>query len=335
MSVIASLALAVVATGVVWLGASYLEGAADDLAAHYRLPPVVQGAVVAAVGSSFPELSSATLAVLLHGEFELGVAAIVGSAVFNILVIPAVSTLANGNALDANRDLVYKEAQFYMLAVAGLLVTFAFATIYHPVPTARLDGRITPLLACMPLALYGLYIFMQAQDTKDERPDPVEGVDAGRAWLVLLGSLVLVLAGVEGLVRAAISLGDAFGTSSFLWGLTVIAAGTSLPDALVSVRTARAGDSGVSLANVFGSNVFDLLVAVPAGALLAGGTVVNFARATPMMAFLIVATVAVFTMMRTDLALSRREAALLLCLYAAFVGWLVLESTGVTHFVPA
>jgi cation:H+ antiporter len=333
VAVLGALALAAVATAVVWAGSSRLERSADRLAAHYRLPPVVQGAVVAAIGSSFPELSSAVIATLLHGEFELGVAAIVGSAVFNILVIPAASTLAASGPLGANRNLVYKEAQFYMLSVAVLLLTFAFAVIYHP--TTGLSGKLTPKLAAMPLALYGLYLFLQYQDTGEYRADaPHADVDVRKHWATLAVSLAVILVGVEGLVRAALTLGEALGTPSFLWGLTVIAAGTSLPDAIVSVQAARAENATTSLANVLGSNVFDLLVAVPAGVLVAGGTIIDFERAAPMMAVLVFATIALFAPLRTDLELTGREAVALLGLYAAFVAWLALETVGVTDLVP-
>ncbi len=87
-----------------------------------------------------PELASVLLATLRHGEFELGVGAIVGSAVFNLLVIPGVSVLVGGR-MDTNRDLVYKEALFYMLAVAVLLLTFSLAVIYYPGSENALAGR--------------------------------------------------------------------------------------------------------------------------------------------------------------------------------------------------
>ncbi len=331
--VLGALALAVVATGVVWVGGGRLESTADGLAAHYRLPPVVQGAVVAAVGSSFPELSSVVLSTLLHGDFDLGVGAVVGSAIFNILVIPAASALATRRPLDSNRDLVYKEAQFYMLSVAVLLLTFAFAVIYEPL--GGLSGTFTRPLAVIPLALYALYIFVQYQDTADHRADadPVDG-DPTRLWLLLVGSLVLILVGVEALVQAALTLGDALGTPAFLWGLTVVAAGTSLPDAIVSVRAARDNNAETSLANVLGSNIFDLLVAVPAGVVLGGATPIDFAFAAPMMGVLVAATIVLFTVIRTDLELTRSESLLLLALYAAFVAWLALETAGVTDLIP-
>ena len=88
-----------------------------------------------------------------------------------------------------------------------------------------------------------------------------------------------------GLVRAATGFGDLFDTLSFVWGLTVVAAGTSLPDAFVSVQAARRGEGVTSLANVLGSNTFDLLVAVPTGVLVAGTAAIDFAATVPMMGF--------------------------------------------------
>ena len=118
--------------------------------------------------------------------------------VFNILVIPGISAIAGGRQLEANRDLVYKEAQFYMLSVAVLLIMFAFAAIYNPLPTAAGDvairGEVDRTLAAIPLAMYGLYLFVQWQDTMDfeadETPEPIRPT---KAWLLLGLSLLLIL----------------------------------------------------------------------------------------------------------------------------------------------
>ena len=327
---------AVVGAGLAWKGGDYLVHASEQLGGHYGLPPVVQGAVIAAVGSSFPELSSILVATLRYGAFELGVGAIVGSAVYNILVIPAVSALAAEGRLSSNRDLVYKEAQFYLLSLAVVLLIFTLAVLYNPVEETveTLDGTMTGLLALIPLTLYGLYIFIQYHDSVDHRryASRVE-VDVGRQWLVLVASLAVILVGAELLVRAAVGLGDLFGTSAFLWGLTVVAAGTSIPDTFVSVSAARLGNASVSLANVFGSNIFALLVALPAGVLAAGSVTVNLGTTVPMMTFLIFASVAVFAILRTDLVLTTRESYVLLGLYGLFLAWLVAESLALTNFL--
>lgn len=334
-------AVAIAATAVIWQGSGLLERAAERLSAYYRLPDIVQGAVVVAVGSSFPELSSVVIAASLHDAFELGVAAIVGSALFNILVIPALSGLVGDSRLKANRDLVYKESQFYMIAVAVLLLTFAFAAIYNPVePEAGMGegtilGEVTRSLALIPLGLYLLYIFVQYQDTleHDGEADP-RGISPGCEWLRLGLSLVVIVAGVEGLVRAALAFGEIFATPSFLWGVTVVAAGTSVPDAFVSVRAARRGRGVTSIANALGSNIFDLLVCIPVAVLIAGAAVINFSVAAPMMGVLTAATIALFILMRTGMVLGRRESTLLLALYAAFLVWISVESFGLVDLVP-
>lgn len=331
--------LAVVSTAVVWRSSLWLEQAADELSAYYGLPAAVQGAVIAAIGSSFPELSSTVLATLVHGQFDLGVAGIVGSAIFNILVIPGVSGMISGR-LNADRLLVYKDAQFYIISVTALLLGFAFALIYNPVPGEQWLGFMNRPIAIALVALYGLYIFLQHQDTVDHKAaqaalGETPGVTGPiwQQWLRLAVSLVLIVLSVEGLVRSSIGLGEFFNTPSFLWGLTVIAAGTSLPDMLVSIRAAQRQNGIVSLSNVLGSNIFDLLVALPVGVLIAGASPVDFSVAAPMMGVLTLATIVLFTLLRTDLVLRRLECCLLLVLYLAFIVWMSLETFGVTHVV--
>ncbi len=337
MDILLWTAVALVGTAIVWKGSGLLESASERLAAYYSLPEIVQGAIVVAIGSSFPELSTTVISTLVHGEFELGVAAIVGSALFNILIIPAASGLASREQLRANRDLVYKEAQFYMIAIAVLTLTFAFAAIYNPVGNGvAIEGEMTRWLALMPVGLYALYLFVQYQDTLDNtETHDIEGIHPGREWGKLALSLVVIVIGVEGLIRAAINFGEIFNTPSFLWGITIVAAGTSIPDAFVSVRAARNGRGVTSIANVLGSNTFDLLVCIPAGVLIAGTTVVNFSVAAPMLAVLTVATIALFLMMRTGMVLTKTESIVLLVLYGIFVVWIGAENFNLIDWVPS
>lgn len=332
----AALMLGLLAVGlaVTWLGSGWLETSSAELARYYALPPALQGALIAAIGSSMPELSSVVVSTVLHGEFDLGVSAIVGSAIFNVLVIPALSVLVGGRQ-EASRILVYRDAQFYLISVAVLLIVFSLAVIYQPAEEARLTGEVTRWMALIPIAVYALYLFLHHQDARDDRTArEATDVRPGREWGKLVAGLVLIVAGVEGLVRSVIWLGDVFGSPSFLWGATVLAAGTSLPDAVVSVRASRHGGGAVSLGNVLGSNIFDLLIAIPAGVLLAGSAQVDYAMAAPLMGFLTLATIAFFTMMRSGGSVSRAEAIVLLVLYVAFVAWIGFETAGLVGLLP-
>ncbi len=335
--VLAIVVASVLSTGLVWKGTGLLESATDALTTYYRVPALVQGAVFVAAGSSFPELSTVVLSTLLHDTFDLGVAAIVGSAIFNILVIPGLSGwFAPTEALETSRDLIYKEAQFYLVAVATLFVTFSLAVIYMPVEGGHLQGRIGRPLALMPIGLYGFYLFLQYEDTADYEPETTpDEVQPLWEWGRLAASLATILVGVEGLVRAAIWLGEYFHTPDAFWGVTIVAAGTSVPDAFVSVRTARNNQPIVSIANVLGSNVFDLLIAIPAGVLLGGAAVVNYSVAAPMMGVLAVATFVLLTCLRTNMELSRSESGVLMALYGLFVVWLLLETAGPLDLVFA
>jgi cation:H+ antiporter len=331
-------AVAIVATGILWKGSDWLEHASEGLSTYYELPDIVQGALIVAIGSSFPELATVVLSTILHGEFDLGVAAIVGSAIFNILVIPAAAGLVSKDPLESNRDLVYKEAQFYIISVAVLIITFSFAAIFNPISATGgiILGEMNRLLALLPLLLYGFYIFIQYQDTMDyvsERDS--SNINPLKEWGMLIVSLAVILIGVELLVRSAIEFGDLLGTPSFLWGLSVVAAGTSIPDAFVSIKKAQKGDPITSMANVLGSNIFDLLVCIPAGVLIAGATVINFSVAAPLMGALTLGTLLLFSFLRTDMTLDSWESASLIFCYLLFLLWMGLENFGVIDSIPS
>jgi len=332
-SLLVAAAVIVVGTALIWLGSGWLETASQRLAVSYDLPPVVQGSIIAAAGSSFPELASVVFAALA-GSFDLGVGAVVGSAVFNILVIPSLSVLMGSGQIDSTRTLVHKETLFYLLSILTLLLTFALALIYNPAEGA-LSGSVTRSFALLPLAVYGLYLFLQWQDTTEYagRAETDDG-DVRKQWALLLAGLALILVAVERLVDAVIEIGAAAGTPEFLLGAIIVAAATSLPDALVSIRAADNQRDVASVSNVLGSNIFDLLVVIPVGILLTGTASVDLAITAPMMGCLAAVTVIFFVALRTELALSHWEAYLLLGSYGLFVAWVAAEAFAVVDALP-
>ncbi len=326
-------------SALLWLSCSRLEESTHRLSQRYGIPDAVKGSVLLAVSSSMPELVTALLAPLAHQDFELGLAAIIGSAIYNILVIPAFSVYARGRSMRANRDLIYREAQFYLVSVAMLMLVLSLTVIYNGLDPLVVDGgrrifrgRFTRTLALFPLLLYGLYLFIQFEEVKRQRADHPrqDGINALKEWGVLLGCIVLILIGVEILLRVAITLGEALQTPTFLWGMTIVAAATSIPDTFVSVRASVMGRIESSVSNVLGSNVFDLLVAVPLGVMLVGTIEVNFTQIVPMMTFLILATIVMLVFMLRDMELTVRESHVMMVLYAAFGVWMTLEAFGVT-----
>jgi cation:H+ antiporter len=126
--------------------------------------------------------------------------------------------------------------------------------------------------------------------------------------------------------------GATFDIPEFLAGVTILAATTSLPDALISISAARGGRSVTSLGNLLGSNTFDLLIAIPTGVLIVWSATVPFAVAAPMMGVMTVATVLLFTL-RTDLVLTDLESSGLFVAYLLIVAWIVAETVGALDLI--
>ena len=310
------------------------EQEAEALSTHYGLPPLVQGSVVVAVGSSMPELFS-VIVTALGGQFDLGVGTVVGSAIFNIAMIPALSSFLSDWEGATDRLIIYKEAQFYLLAVAATFVMFALAVIYAPVSSAKFTlGELRIWYVLVPLLLYLLYILTQYFDTiEDHYREPRPPASVRRSWAVALGTLLLILVAVEEMVISVTMFTDAYGVQEFLAGAVVLAAVTSLPDLIMSVNAARENRADTSLANVMGSNTFDLLVVIPVGVLLTGSVVINFTIAVPMFAALTVLTITLLIMLLWGLSISTREATLLLVMYTLFVLIVIGEITGTVDLI--
>jgi cation:H+ antiporter len=321
--------LIAVASLVLWRACHRLELASHNLAQHYGLPEIVKGSLVMAVSSSFPELATVVLAGSLHGDYDLGLASVIGSAIFNILVIPGISVFFSPGSLSADRDIVFRETQFYLVSVMVILLTLSFSVIYNPQVDGALEGELTRPLALLPLGFYLLYVYLQYHEVRDHRPPaPAPALRPFREWVSMAGSMLVVALGVELLIRTALDLGRLLGTPSYFWGATMIAAATSMPDLFLSVRAARRAVSVSSLSNALGSNIFDLLVVLPAGVIAAGTVTINYPRILPMTAFLILATAVMLVLARRDFALSNRDGVALLSLYAVFIGWITAESFG-------
>jgi cation:H+ antiporter len=311
------------------------EQEAEALSTHYGLPPLVQGSVVVAVGSSMPELFS-VIVTALTGQFDLGVGTVVGSAIFNIAMIPALSSFLSDWEGATDRLIIYKEAQFYLLAIAAIFVMFALAVIYAPVDDRLYTlGELRFWYVLVPLLLYLLYILTQYFDTlEDHFREPRPPASVRRSWAIAILSLLLILVAVEEMVISVTLYTDAFGVQEFLAGAVVLAAVTSLPDLIMSVNAARENRADTAMANVMGSNTFDLLVVIPVGVLLTGSVIINFTIAVPMFAALTVLTITLLIMLLWGLSISTREAALLMLLYALFVLLVVGEITGAVDLIP-
>jgi len=251
----------------------------DEISKKLRLPNNVAGASLMAMGSSAPELAIAIFALFAAGgaNSDVGIGTIVGSAIFNILVITGVSAVANPAHI--SWKVVTRDIVMYSLGV-GLLL----ATIY--------DGQITLPEAILYLLLYAIYLLMLYKwDAYVNDPDVVGMVEESiedekcctgvyyrvttviskgigyltgnarksylRAFFVSIAFVALIS---YALAESAVAFAEAIRVPAVVVALTVLAAGTSVPDMFASITVAKQGRGDMAIANAVGSNIFDIMV---------------------------------------------------------------------------
>lgn len=304
------------------LGAEFLVRGASKLALSVGISPLVVGLTVVAYGTSSPEMA-VSIQAAISGRDDLAVGSVVGSNVFNVLFILGASALMT--SLVVARQLVRQEIPV-MIGVSLLLLFLC------------VDARVSFAEGALLVALLlGYTVFVIVQSRRELKPEAGAGeVSRDRSgwhrhWatqlLLVAGGLSLLVLGANWLVEAAVAIAKGLGVSELVIGLTILAAGTSLPEVATSILAAIRGQRDIAVGNVVGSNIFNILgvlgisaVAAPQGLSVALAMVVFD---IPVMIAVAVACLPVFF---TGHLIARWEGALFVVLYAAYTVYLILAA---------
>jgi cation:H+ antiporter len=300
-------------------GAELLVRGASTLATALRISPLVIGLTIVAYGTSAPELAvSVQSGVAGQGDLALG--NVVGSNIFNVLFILGLSaTIA---PLVVSRQLVRRDVPL-MIGVSFILLLLA------------LDGRIGRLDGLLLFAgamSYTAYTVIQSRREPQPPADTAPDQHPPAPWsvqvaLVLVGLGMLVL-GSRWLVNGAVVFAETLGVSELIIGLTIVAAGTSLPEVATSVLATLRGERDIAVGNVVGSNIFNVLSVlgltglVSPAAISVSGAALAFD--IPVMLAVAVACLPIFF---TGYLIARWEGLLFLGYYVAYTLYLVLNAT--------
>ena len=250
----------------------YFVASLEKISKRLKLSPEAAGATFMAAGSSAPELFVSLMALFKPGEEAIGAGTIVGSAIFNILVITGASLVVR-QAFVIWQPLM-RDLMFYSHSIILLLITFN-------------DGTVSFLEVLSFLILYAIYIVSVVNWKKIFKYDddgPMEILEqtleekgwkkffAPVDWIIKLTfpkpekyilvfsiSILWIIGLSWVLVESAVITAHILGIPSVIIGLTVLAAGTSIPDLLSSMIVAKKGQSGMAISNGIGSNIFDIL----------------------------------------------------------------------------
>lgn len=303
------------------VGAELLVRGAARLALSVGISPLVVGLTVVAYGTSSPELA-VSIQAALTGRDDLAVGNVVGSNIFNVLFILGASAVIV--PLLVARQLVRQEVP--IMVAASLLL----AWVCHDVRVSFLDGLLLTGL----LAAYTVFLIAQSRRASAASGPAVE-VPAASTWdrhrsvqiLLVIGGLALLVLGARWLVDAAISFARHLGVSELVIGLTIVAAGTSLPEVATSIIAALRGQRDIAVGNVVGSNVFNILGVLGVSAVVApAGLAVAPAVSAFDLPVMIAVAIACLPIFFTGHLIARWEGGLFLGLYVSYSAYLLLAA---------
>lgn len=299
------------------VGADLLVKGAARLASNFGVPALVIGLTVVAFGTSAPELAVSVKAAF-SGQAELAIANVVGSNIFNVLFILGLAALIS--PLIISHQLIRQDVPI-MVGVSVLAVLMT------------LDGNISKLEAAilaLGLLTYTWFLFYQGKkkgaDVSDGEVEEMlkAKVPTWQNLLLVIGGLVLLVLGARWLVQSAIELATAWGVNEAVIGLTIVAAGTSLPEVVTSIVATVRGERDIAVGNVVGSNIFNILCVlgisgvVSPTPLVAGEQLAGFD--IPVMLGVAILCVPLFFV---GAILNRVEGFMFLTLYVAYV-WVLI-----------
>ena len=307
-------------------GAEVLVRVAARLAAQFGIPPLIIGLTVVAFGTSAPEIAVSVQSAF-DGQGDIAVGNVVGSNIFNVLFILGLSALIT--PMLVSRQLIRIDVP--IMIGASLLAWFLAMDQQY----GRLDGVLLfgGVLAYTAFLIVGS-LRARNTDASEEFEDeygilaPAGRYSSLKHLAFIAGGLVLLVYGSGLLVDGAVTLAKALGLSELVIGLTIIAAGTSLPEVATSVIAALKGERDIAVGNVVGSNIFNLLCVLGLASLVSptplGVSANAIAFDYPVMIAVAMACLPIFF---AGYCIRRWEGALFFAYYLIYTTWLVMHST--------
>ncbi len=295
---------------VLW-GADRLTEGAVGLAEKMRVSQLVIGLTIVAFGTSAPEFC-VSLVSALRGTADLAVGNVVGSNVFNTLLIVGVAALVA--PMTILKSTVDRDLPFAFLASAALI-----ALCYLGRDISRLDALVL-------LGIFAVSMVLAVRGSKLVEEDAAQlsnmPVWKGVMWVVV--GLVCLVGGSNVFVEGITAVARYLGVSDAVIGLTIVAGGTSLPELATSVVAARRGNSGIAIGNVLGSNVVNICFILGITGLVSPLAISGITYLD--MTMLVLSSGLLWLFSFTKYTITRWEGGVLLLIYLAYLSWLVMNA---------
>lgn len=294
---------------VVLKSADWLTNGAVGLATKLGISQIVIGLTIVAIGTSMPEFFVSIVSAIKETP-DLAVGNIVGSNIFNVLLIAGVAATVAPIAIQ--RATVRRDIPIAI--VASIMLTFMM-----------LDDNISRIDALILFAAFIAFIWITLRNSKNDANEKDASTEkvipTWKSVLFIIFGLVGLVLGSNIFVDNASSLAHGWGISDAVIGLTIVAGGTSLPELATSAVAARKGDSGIAIGNVLGSNVFNILMILGLTGIISPMHIQNITYID--MAVMVISMVLFWLFSFTKLRVERWEGCVLIACFLGYITWLV------------
>ncbi|MFR6538288.1 MAG: calcium/sodium antiporter [Lachnospiraceae bacterium] len=304
-------------------GADFFVEGASSVAKMLKVPSLIIGMTIVAMGTSLPE-TSVSIAASMNNQNTLAVSNVVGSNIFNLMVVLGVCAVIA--ELKVSKDVLKRDYPFSVLCAILLLVAGVIG-----MTLGRMDGIIFLVI----FAVFIFYLIKSALDARkrgeisekeremNEEMEEMKDLPVWKCILYIVGGAIAIKYGGDWVVDSASVIATSFGISATLVGLTICSVGTSLPELVTSIVAARKNELDMAVGNVVGSNVFNILMVLGIAA-----TVSPIAFLTENIidiVVLLVFSLITWVLCVTQKKLSKKEGILMLVLYTIYLVYICIR----------
>lgn len=289
-------------------GADFFVEGSSALAKLLKVSATLIGLTIVAFGTSTPE-TAVSITAALRGSNSIAFSNIIGSNIFNLLMVIGVCALIKDMPID--KKILKKDYVFCVFLTLLLMLM-----IFFDKEAGRLDGIVL-------LLLFIIYIYIMIKTAQSNRAEieEIRTISPLRAVLYIVGGVAAIILGGNLVVDNARIIALNFGLSETLVGLTIIAVGTSLPELVTSVVASRKGENGLALGNVVGSSIFNIAFILGFSATMSPLKADGFILYD--MAALLITMLVTWLLAVNDKKVSRKEGILLVSMYIAYMVYII------------
>lgn len=303
------------------LGANYLTDGASSVAKKWGVSDLVIGLTIVAFGTSAPELVISSLSAI-SGSAELAIGNVVGSNIFNILMI--IGCVALVMPIKVDKSIMSNEIPLVILSALAML--FCANDVILNGGTSNFISRADGLILLLFFAIFMRYTFSIATKGGGESAEEVKTMSGIKATLFILGGLAGLIFGGQFFVDGASGIALSMGVNESIVGLTIVAAGTSLPELATSLTAAFKKNPGMAIGNVIGSNIFNSFFILGCASTISPlpmGGITNFDLLSMVGASVLFF---VFGWLFKQRTITRFEGAVMVACYIAYTTYLVMQA---------